>query len=838
MTPEGRIFRMIMVPIITLGTALAAFLALEVWVRIGDLATASEDNQQWTYSQLEVEYLKLDRAIDRTREQGASELGELRKRFDVFYSRVNLVSQKDDLPQHDGKIGELLGVLDAQIPLIDGPDTVLMTNLDQMQAALDPVAQLPRLITLDAVARSATRNEAERQSIIHLLELLALVVVMVTLALTRSMSRIRRQAYAVERTKRAADSTSLRLQTTLRASLDAVVVVDEMGTVIDYNGSAQTIFGYDRDEVLGQNFLDTFLPGEDRAALHKALVKFRETGETTYSENGRYDFRMLDRDGRNFPAEVSVSLARSGEGPIFVTYIRDITEKKAREAELVEAHDAVLEAFREKSRFFAMMSHEMRTPLNGVLSALQLLDSTKLDNEQRKFLVAAKRSGDVLLEHIDDVLAIERADTGATEKNMRPCDLTGLTAGLIGMMEPLARTNNVRLHLDQSGLGDGPILTDPRAIQQILVNLINNAIKFSPGGKVTLTAAQDKATDRVQFRVTDTGQGIPEDEISKIFDDFVSLDSRYERRTGGTGLGLGIVRRLVGQLGGTIDCTSTIGKGTTFTFDIPAVPAEVDTTDTADRPARGLGTKAGLSLLVVDDNDINRDLLLAMLTRLGHTADTAAGGQDAIDMALTTTYDAILMDISMPEVNGIQAARAIRGGMGANTATPIIAFTAHAMPQERKEFRAAGMQGMLHKPVDMQDLQAVLADIANTEHALHRQPATSVEPSDFLDDDQIAQLLDVLGREKLTERIATLIERMNTELPTLVRTSNRGDLQAMSHNIAGMCGMFGASRLHAALQEIEFACKGGETDAARSMVHDLPPIWEQTQMAWRQKILQ
>jgi signal transduction histidine kinase len=184
------------------------------------------------------------------------------------------------------------------------------------------------------------------------------------------------------------------------------------------------------------------------------------------------------------------------------------------------------------------MSHEMRTPLNGILSAIHLLHDDKLDAEQRKYVEAALKSGDILLGHIDDVLAIERSEAETNDNELQASDMVALTAGMVNTMTPLAKTSDTRLHLDQDGLTDTPILTDPRAVQQILVNLISNAIKFSPDDDIVLSATYDMETDNapmLHIEVADNGPGIPPDDLKRIFEDYVSLDSRYERRTGGTG---------------------------------------------------------------------------------------------------------------------------------------------------------------------------------------------------------------------------------------------------------------------------------------------------------------
>ncbi|PJE26252.1 Aerobic respiration control sensor protein ArcB [Pseudooceanicola marinus] len=826
---------------------LAGFLAFSVWSSIKSLDTARSDNTQWVYSQLEVEYLKLERALDRVQSGDTGALGELRKRFDVLYSRLEIAERMKSSVAAASELGRIRSELDQLIPIVDGDDSALLTNLETFRRGLHQIAGLPRDVALTSIAAAANAAEGERQRIVRLIEILAAVVFLVTLTLIFAVFRLGRQAKNLRTATHEAEENQLRLATTLRASLDAVVVIDENGLIRDYNGSAEEIFGFSRDEVLGRGFTELIVPEHLRDQQRQNLEHFRQTGETFFAESGRREYEMMTRDGRVFPVELSVSLARSDTGPLFVSYIRDITEKKHKEQEILQARDAALEAYREKSRFFAMMSHEMRTPLNGVLSALQLLEGSPLDKEQKGFLTAAIASGDILLGHINEVLAIERSETEGTERNAQPCDLAALTSGLLGMMEPLATSGYVRLHLDQQGLDDRLVLIDPRAIQQVLVNLINNAIKFAPGGDVTLKAyyrpsETNTGPDRACFEVIDTGEGISEADIPKIFEDFVSLDSRYERRTGGTGLGLGIARRLVRSMGGDIGCTSSLGNGAHFHFDVPIEMANTPAARSAEKAQRAAPPQRSSELLLVDDNEINRDLLSAMLKKLGHKVTLASGGQHGIDLASSTKFDAILMDISMPGVNGLQATQAIRSGNGPNTATPIIPVTAHALPAEKKEFWAAGMSNFIQKPIDMKALGLVLDAVLNEQSSgsapLDFCPQAASTSVAYIDNGQVDQLIELLGRARLSERISKLVSKMDQELPAITEAADSEDLRAKSHAVAGMCGMFGATRLHAIFQEIEVACKTGRDRKARELVELLPDVWEETQRAWHHRVRQ
>ncbi|MEP3686286.1 MAG: ATP-binding protein [Sulfitobacter dubius] len=840
--------------ILVVGMSIAGYLAYNIWDRIQALDSAQQDHAEWVFTQIEIEFLKTDRALAEAQSATPEALDELRKRFDIFYSRVLLAERVRNNAEAKPQIRELRVLLDSFLPTIDGTDAELAAGLGDIDGMLRAVEDIPREIALASIAIASEMSQNERHEIVRLIEVMAAIVLIVTLALVGAVYRLSRQASRLNSTSQMVEENHLRLATTLQASLDAIVVINAQGEIEDFNGSAEEIFGITHEAAKGSDYISLLIPPADRMAHRERLMKFRQTGETEVADKGRREFEMIDQDGRIFPVEMSVSQSPSAQGSLFIAYIRDITEKRLREAEIIAARDEALDAYQEKSRFFAMMSHEMRTPLNGVISALQLLLDDRLDDEQKRYLDAAMTSGEILLGHINDVLAIERSEAGTYEQVRQACDMTTLMAGIINTMEPLAEAGGTRLHLDLTKLDDKSIVTDPRAIQQVLVNLLSNAIKFSPGGDVTLRGwfAKADAGEEFLLQVEDDGSGIPADDIDRIFEDFVSLDSRYERRTGGTGLGLGIVRRLVKRLGGEITCESTVGEGTSFALRLPvelAVMVETccdETTDVHNKRVEQAPAQR-LNLLLVDDNEINRELIKAMLERIGHDVTLATGGREAIDIAEGATFDAILMDISMPEVNGIQATKAILSGSGPNHATPIIAVTAHAMPKEREEFSAVGMSGFLQKPLDMKVLRAELREVqvrtAMPEKALRKQAQSVPTPIQgksakrpLLNDQQMVDLIDLLGEEKLRERVQKLSDQVADDLPALMAADALPDLQARAHAMAGMCGMLGADRLHGLLKEIETACKTDKPEEARGLCNALPDTWNATEAAMQAQV--
>ena len=514
--PQRSRVRYVLVLALMAGMMLAGYLAFNVWDRVRALDSAQQDHAEWVFSQLEIDFLKLDGAVEQARSGDESDLANLRKRFDFFYSRTEVaerVQQSGDLTR---EIQKIQAVLDTQIPLIDGGDATLISGLTALSDALRSIENLPRNIGLASITFAAKAAEAERKQIAQLIEILLVIVVTVTIALLGAILRLSRQTITLNRASREVERNHSQLETMLRASLDAVMVLSVDGEIIDFNGSAEDVFSISRNHALGRSYIELLVPPELRNRQRDNIAHFNATGKTRLAETGRHETKMIDGKGRIFPVELSVSLARSNDAPVFVTYIRDITDKLQKEKEIIRARDEALDAYQEKSRFFAMMSHEMRTPLNGILSAIHLLHDDRLDAEQRNYVEAALKSGDILLGHIDDVLAIERSEAETNAHELQASDMVALTSGLINTMTPLARTSDTRLHLDQDGLTDTPILTDLRAVQQILANLISNAIKFSPDDDIVLSASydmEDAEAPILHIEVADNGPGIPLSEI-------------------------------------------------------------------------------------------------------------------------------------------------------------------------------------------------------------------------------------------------------------------------------------------------------------------------------------
>jgi len=413
------------------------------------------------------------------------------------------------------------------------------------------------------------------------------------------------------------------------------------------------------------------------------------------------EFRIFLPDGEERWVRVFYRLdeaTRKGVGLVL-----DIDASKRQELALVEAQKAAEAAAEAKARFLANMSHEIRTPMNGVLGVLHLLKGEGLSAGGRKLLDEALNCGKMLTSILDDVIDFERIEAGQLELSTETVDVGDLARGVVRMLEDQASRTGLFLRIEGAETL-GMVTTDPVRLRQCLFNLIGNAVKFTLRGGVTVRCLRP-APGRLAFAIEDTGVGIRPDAQGQLFERFHQADASTTRRFGGSGLGLAITRRLAGLLGGEVSFESTPGEGSVFRLEIAAPEAAGESAPDAAPDAM----LEGLRVLVVEDNPTNRIIILGLLESLGATARAADDGVAGVAAAAVGGYDLILMDIQMPGIDGMEATRRIRALPGPVASAPIIALTANVLAHQRDAYLAAGMDGVVGKPISP---LALLAEIA------------------------------------------------------------------------------------------------------------------------------
>jgi len=546
------------------------------------------------------------------------------------------------------------------------------------------------------------------------------------------------------------------VQLLLDSTAEAIYGLDTNGACTFTNASCLRILGYERPEqLLGRNMHDIIhykhadgTPYDIRdCAIFKAFQVAKEVHLT--------DEVFWRRDGTSFPTEYwSYPMRQAGRliGAV-VTFI-DITERKRAESEVLEVNRRLAAATaranqlaaqaevanQAKSEFLANMSHEIRTPMNAVIGFTELLLQTTLTEEQRTHVRTISTCGEALLTLINDILDLSKIEAGKLHILSEPFDLVDMVQGSAHVLSTQAAEKGLTVIVDIGRDVPRGVQGDPGRLRQILLNFLSNAVKFTDHGEIVLRVCaqcREGAAVWLRFEVRDSGIGISADMQSRLFEPFSQGDASAARKYGGTGLGLAISRRLVERMGGRIGVQSELEKGSAFWFEIPAgnshqrTPRETPGAPTRIEAASGAGTEAAkttappgrgrlVRILLAEDNPVNQGVAVRQLKKLGYfQVDAVCNGQEALEALKRQTYDLVLMDCQMPEMDGYEAARRIREWEATGLANqrpvrvPIIAMTANALDGDREKCMAAGMDDYIAKPVRLGDLERVVKQLGS-----------------------------------------------------------------------------------------------------------------------------
>lgn len=639
------------------------------------------------------------------------------------------------------------------------------------------------------------------------------------------------------------------LKTVLDTAADGILTTNAKGQIELCNPAAAHMFGY--------------APHQLTLMSPESLMTAPEADGETYQDQSGHGLEVVGKrkDGSTFPLEMSIG----GNTRI----LRDITQRKAQEQAIHELNASLERKVEERTRqlnvasaakslFLANMSHELRTPMNAILGLAQLMAHETLTPEQQDIVARIRLAGKSLIHIIDDILDITKLEAGQVRIERKSFDLTASLQQLDDLMRNSAQAKGIRLNIRKPDLQVGPLVGDVVRLQQVLTNLTGNAIKFTEHGQVVvdvLTVRDSPDSVKLRFEVRDTGIGIAPEALPNLFTAFTQADTSITRRFGGTGLGLAISRRLVELMGGTMDVSSRLGEGSTFRFELTFErdlgdygTGMVEAEEPVETDTRSSGPQlAGLRILVVDDSAMNRFMVERVLKLAGAVPTLANDGKQALERIKTTTsgFDAVLMDIQMPVMDGLSATRAIREDP-AHATLPVVAFTAGVLDEEREAALAAGVNDFLGKPVDLEKLIRVLTpfmpqDLPGAANSTAMTKPTSThhssvptlppphasgvvedvlqDPLDALPGIDMGMVLELLGGDRgmlvsLLNGFVNEFEGFPEEARKALEHGELDWLTSRLHTIKGTAGNLGLQAIAQEAGDLELALKTGKPTEA------------------------
>ena len=623
----------------------------------------------------------------------------------------------------------------------------------------------------------------------------------------------------VERTEEIKRQSSL-ISSLLDSIPDIIFFKDIHGVYLGCNPPFAEFVGKPREEIIGRTDYDLF-DKEVADIFREHDKRMLETRKPRHNEEW-----ITYPDARKILIDTMKTPYWGADGTLIgvLGISRDITERKRAVDALQLSMQAAEAANRAKSAFLANMSHEIRTPMSGVIGMTALLLETPLTDKQRGYAEKIKASSKSLLTVLNDILDFSKIEAGKLTLESIPFSMAEVIGNVVNIFGSQAAEKGILLHTVIDPELPAALLGDPQRLIQVINNLMGNAVKFTKAGDIQLTAKgkrQTEASIELEISVQDTGIGMTEEELSRIFTAFSQVDTSTTRRFGGTGLGLAISRQLIELMGGTIQVKSTPGKGSVFTFVISLpISLGVEGADLLWRSETPRGQFTGVRALVAEDHEINREIIIELLRQAGIEADIAANGREAVEMVRTQDYDVVFMDIQMPEMDGLTATREIRKlGREGMDRLPILAMTAHALKGDREKSLNAGMNDHLTKPIDRDTLGSALRRWLPRE----KYTAVAVALTNLATQSDIMSIPSVPGLD-MKEGLNRLGGNQNLYLKLLydfaagygetpeqllqeLRMDQREEAMHRIHAIKGVAGNLGGKELAAAAAKLEKAIR-------------------------------
>ena len=835
MNAELKGYRFVVLVGLGLLTILLALMVSKLFSDLQDLSVSKGNTQtRWHSSQFETQIADLDSILTENIANVDLQRDAIRQKINIVLSKLFVLKNDPYLLnfwQNPGQAASGLIPLfqfeTRAIAIADKPAQITPSDLLDLRDILRKARPVVRKISLHSVELAAAQSTKRRMKFARQLTWTGGFAIGFLIMLASLLLLMDRMLLSAIRRAAALTASSRQLAATVAGSLDAIVIADSFSKIIEYNASAEGVFGWTRKEIIGRTMEDIFLPEGLRDTYKNAMNQplLQDSSEAIYPT--RFELSGRRKNGEEFPVELNMTFVKRNDDAIFMAYIRDVSDRKITEKALIEARDRAESADKAKSQFLAVMSHEMRTPLAGIIGIMDLLKTTKLSQKQDRYIQIATSSSTVLLDHINEALNITRIDVGKLELSSQEFNLPDLAETLVEVLEPLSKKKNLDLRLQLANNIESNFMGDSHRIRQILINLLGNAIKFTDQGNInfSITGSDGPETSFVHFIISDTGLGIAPENHQKIFEEFVAITQGDQSQVRGDGLGLHISRKIARLMGGDIMVKSDIGKGAEFTLSLPLERVRKIDGKVAEPASFPHKENQNLSILVVEDNNVNREVLGDMLKGLGHSVSRATNGVEALDCANIQSFDIIFMDINMPVMDGIETTHRIRADSKLNSKACIVGLTAHGSDEFGEEAQQAGMDNFFTKPIRLEALRKIISDIVSND-----QFAVIDEFSPVL-----TELFETLGREK----VLRIGEKFFEELDVFIQQSIDGvfaedhvALVEATHKMKGAAVLLGQNVLETPLDQLECHTLEGDVTDLTNSIQSLRNIAQQSKAAF------
>ena len=809
---------------------------------------------------LQAVLLTLDRDLSRVSDAGlqaaasgeAADLITFRENFDALF--VSSHSEENDSkidPSTIPQVSEIITEIDGLVQFVYPIDTDLLAALPELIAGTTAIASQTKTLQIKSTIALLEAQKKNNQTALRLVDMLSIAGLLGFLTFIGSFALARLQYLSAVSGGIAHDRVRATLAKTISFSSDAIIRVGRNGCVLENNHEALSLLGSwptatkltDLTDRIDQAVGGIALSDAVEHAFAQQAVKDIETVIT---------FNFRGEDGTLHPIEANLILQPD---ETLLILLKNLSKQLNFKKKLEDALSEVRDEEQTTARFMAIMSHELRTPLSGIMASIELLKETTVLNEQQTYLTEISENySKVALEQLGNLLELNRLlNPNRSKLSVAPFSLAETIHSVVNDHQILAKSQKNRLVFRKPPKDSHLVLGSERLFALILTHLVTSAVKFNKLGKIEVALSANIETQngtlKIEVIISDTGSGIPLTDMQPVFENFKSLETAYTRTGGGSGLSLGIAKRAAEIMGGRVYVDTAVNQGTKFSLklELPLVQtsAKADIKTAFALPANqpqnipDSELEKPLRLLVAEDDEIYRGMLIASLLLDHHDIVEARDGQEATDLAQKNHFDAILMDISMPHMSGITATKIIRQSTEHN-AVPIIGLTAHALPEQIKEFLTAGMDDVIIKPDHKKALRAAMnrACLRRTEPTYEpsesiKELAITTQPTtDLIDIEVFDGLIELLDHATLEDYLSQFVVECEAAVANMKQQVSENDFPAAgqtAHKAAGFAAAVGATSVQRLFNEFETATSSEDSETCQRLPNEFQNLIHKSQ---------